>query len=116
MSENPGLNPLIWDSQYTFPDLSDNLREGLREIKDPELGYDIIQLGLIRNVTITENNAVLKMILTTPFCPYGPEMLEQTRLKAEEVLQRQTHMDLSFDPWDFSMMEDGAPPEWGLYG
>jgi len=116
MSENPGLNPLIWDSQSTFPDLSDNLREALREIKDPELGYDIIQLGLIRNVTITENNAVLKMILTTPFCPYGPEMLEQTRLKAEDVLQRETHMDLSFDPWDFSMMEDGAPPEWGLYG
>ena len=116
MTENPGMNPLIWDSQSNFPDLSDNLREALREIKDPELGYDIIQLGLIRNVTITENNAVLKMILTTPFCPYGPEMLEQTRLKAEEVLQRETHMDLSFDPWDFSMMEDGAPPEWGLYG
>ncbi len=116
MSDNSFSQPLIWDGQTDYPDLCDNLREALREIKDPELGYDIIQLGLVRNVTITENNAMIKMILTTPFCPYGPEMLEQTRLKAEETLKRETHMDLSFDPWDFSMMEGGAPPEWGLYG
>jgi metal-sulfur cluster biosynthetic enzyme len=116
MSEEPAINRVIWDSQSEYPELSDRLRDALREIKDPELGYDIIQLGLVRNVNVNENNAILKMILTTPFCPYGPEMLEQTRLKAEEILQRETHMDLSFDPWDFSMMEDGAPPEWGLYG
>lgn len=116
MSEEPAPNRVNWDSEGTYPDLSDQLRDGLREVRDPELGYDIIQLGLIRNVTITEESAVLKMILTTPFCPYGPEMLEETRLKAEEILQRTTHMDLGFDQWDFSMMEDGTAPDWGLYG
>ena len=116
MSETDTSNRLIWDSEATHPDLSGLLRDGLREVHDPELGYDIIQLGLIRNVTISDESAVLKIILTTPFCPYGPEMLEQTRVKAEEILQRTTHMDLGFDPWDFSMMEDGTAPEWGMYG
>lgn len=116
MTENPTPNRVAWDAESEYPELSERLREALREVKDPELGYDIIQLGLVRDVTISEDNAVLRMILTTPFCPYGPELLEQTRLKAEEILQRETHMDLGFDPWDFSMMEDGAAPEWGLYG
>jgi metal-sulfur cluster biosynthetic enzyme len=115
MSVEPTPNRVNWDSEATYPELSDRLRDGLREVRDPELGYDIIQLGLIRNVTITEESAVLKMILTTPFCPYGLEMLEETRLKAEEILHRTTHMDLGFDPWDLSMMEDGTAPEWGLY-
>lgn len=116
MSDEPKPNRVAWDSEVSYPDLSDQLRDALREVKDPELGLDIIQLGLVRNVTISDENAVLKMLLTTPFCPYGPELLEQTRLKAEEILQRETHMDLSFEPWDFSMMEDGAAPDWGIYG
>jgi metal-sulfur cluster biosynthetic enzyme len=116
MSEQQSSNRVTWDSEVEYPDVSDRLRDGLRAIKDPELGLDIIQLGLVRNVTLTEENAVIKMVLTTPFCPYGPELLDQTRIKAEEHLNRPTHMDLSFDPWDFSMMEDGAMPDWGLYG
>jgi metal-sulfur cluster biosynthetic enzyme len=116
MSEQQSSNRVTWDSEVEYPDVSDRLRDGLRAIKDPELGLDIIQLGLVRNVTLTEENAVIKMVLTTPFCPYGPELLDQTRIKAEELLNRPTHMDLSFDPWDFSMMEDGAMPDWGLYG
>jgi metal-sulfur cluster biosynthetic enzyme len=117
MSEQlPSSNRVAWDSEIPYPDLSDRLRDGLRAVKDPELNLDIIQLGLVRNVIISEDNAVVKMLLTTPFCPYGPELLEQTRVKAEELLDRSVHMDLGFEPWDFSMMEDGAMPDWGLYG
>jgi metal-sulfur cluster biosynthetic enzyme len=115
MSETPGSNRAIWLSETTHPELSEKLKTGLEEIIDPEIGFNIIQLGLIRNVTIDENRAIVNMILTTPFCPYGPAMLESTRKKAEEVLERETSIDFGMEPWDFSMAEEGLMDDWGLY-
>ncbi len=107
-------NSPVWKAEKDFPDLCNALRAGLREVTDPELGWDIIQLGLIRDVIIEEDQASIKMILTTPYCPYGPAMLEKTRVKAEELLKRPTHIDFGLEPWDFSMMEDGVTPDWGM--
>jgi metal-sulfur cluster biosynthetic enzyme len=115
MEPQHGTNRPIWLSETTHPELSEKLKIGLSEIVDPEIGFNIIQLGLVRNVTIDDQRAIVKMILTTPFCPYGPSMLEQTRLKAEEVLERETSMDFAVDPWDFSMVEEGLMDDWGLY-
>ena len=44
-----------------------------------------------------------------------PPCWNQTRSKAEEVLQKETAIDLGMDPWDFSMMEEGLMDDWGLY-
>jgi metal-sulfur cluster biosynthetic enzyme len=115
MSEVPGSNRPIWLSETTHPELSEKLKKGLEEIVDPEIGFNIIQLGLVRNVTIEDTRAIINMILTTPFCPYGPAMLESTRSKAEEVLGLETSMDFGVEPWDFSMVEEGLMDDWGLY-
>lgn len=111
----PGTNCPTWQAELTFPDLCELLRQGLQEVTDPELGLSVIQLGLIRDVKIEEDHAIVSMILTTPFCPYGPAMLETTRQKAEDILQRSTSIDFGMDPWDFSMMEEGLGEEWGLF-
>ncbi|MGB8251889.1 MAG: hypothetical protein WCF08_01630 [Anaerolineaceae bacterium] len=42
-------------------------------------------------------------------------MLESARIQAETALGKTTRIDFSLDPWDFSMMEDGATTNWGLY-
>lgn len=115
MSDNPNLNRPEWAIDATHPEMVEPLTEALREIVDSEINLNIIQLGLIRNVTVQDDSAVVKMLLTTPFCPYGPAMLESTRQKAEGVLNVTTHMDLSMDMWDFSMMEEGLADGWGLY-
>jgi metal-sulfur cluster biosynthetic enzyme len=115
MSETTGKNRPVWDIDSTHPELVEPVTESMREVIDPEIGLNIIQLGLIRNVTMSEGGAVVRMILTTPFCPYGPAMLESTRQKAEEALQVPTHMDLGMDMWDFTMMEEGLGDDWGLY-
>jgi len=115
MSEQQSSNRVTWDSEVEYPDVSDRLRDGLRAIKDPELGLDIIQLGLVRNVTLTEENAVIKMVLTTPFCPYGPAMVDMTRQKAQEGLNLPVVVEMGMDVWDFSMMEDPSSLDWGLY-
>jgi metal-sulfur cluster biosynthetic enzyme len=115
MSEQPGSNRPAWKSESTHPDLTERLKEKLTEVIDPEIGHNVLQLGLIRDVTITDEQTTVRMILTTPFCPYGPSMLESVRQKTEEALTRPASIDLGMEMWDFSMMEEGLGGEWGLY-
>jgi metal-sulfur cluster biosynthetic enzyme len=65
---NPVPNRPAWQAEASHPELCERLRNMLSEVIDPELGLNVNQLGLIRNVTITDENAIIKMILTTPFC------------------------------------------------
>ena len=106
---------VIWQADSTNPELTGKLRDNLREIVDPEIGLNVIELGLVRDVVVEDDFATLTMILTTPFCPYGPAMLETTREKAEAALGRPTRIDMGAEMWDFSMMEEGAGADWGLY-
>ena len=114
MSEK--LNIVHWTIHDTHPDIVEHVREKLAEVVDPEIGMTIIQLGLIRNVEIDGNVARLKMILTTPFCPYGPAMVDMTRQKAQEALKRPVTVEMGMDVWDFAMMEDPSAMDWGMYG
>jgi len=104
-----------WDVEDTHPDLVPTLEDGLCEILDPELGLNIIQLGLVRNIEVSEDQAVVTMILTTPFCPYGPSIMESTRKKAELILETTTSIRYGRETWDPSMMEEGLGDDWGLY-
>lgn len=110
----PKNNP-IWQIEATHPELVDSLKTSLRQVVDPEIGMEIIQLGLVRDVSIESEQASVTMILTTPFCPYGPAMLEMTRAKAEQALNLPTTIHMGMEMWDFSYMEEGLGGDWGLY-
>ncbi len=115
MSEEQAPNQIKWTIHDTNPELVDVVRTRLSEVVDPEIGMNIIQLGLIRDVEIENEIARLKMILTTPFCPYGPAMIEMTKAKAVEALNKPVTIEMGMDMWDFSMMEDPSALDWGLY-
>lgn len=115
MEGTPGTNRPEWDAEKTDPEIASKLKEGLRTVTDPELGLNIIQLGLIRNVKVDDGSVIIRMILTTPFCPYGPAMIDETRKKAEETLTMPVGIDLDLETWDFSMMEEGLGGDWGLF-
>ncbi len=110
------LNIVKWTLHDTHPQWVEPVREKLAEVVDPEIGMNIIQLGLVREITIEENTARLKMILTTPFCPYGPAIVDMTRQKAQEALKMPVTVEMGMEVWDFSMMEDPSAMDWGLYG
>lgn len=112
-SENQ--SKVVWQAESTHPELMDTFREKMREVIDPEIGLNIIELGLVRDVEIEDDSAKVTMILTTPFCPYGPAMLEMSRRKAEEGLGRPTIIDMGVEMWDLSMMEEGAAGDWGMF-
>ena len=113
--EEPVHSKPVWDIETSHPELVEPLRTELRTVIDPEIGLNVIELGLIRNVSISEGQAIISMIMTTPFCPYAPAMLEMTRKKGEDALNIPTSMSLGFEPWDPSMMEEGAAAGWGFF-
>ncbi len=104
-----------WIAETTHPALMEPLRENLRQVMDPEIGLNVIELGLVRDVLVADESAHVTMVMTTPFCPYAPALLEMSRQKAEEALQRPTTVEMSMEMWDPSMMEEGAGAEWGLF-
>jgi metal-sulfur cluster biosynthetic enzyme len=93
----------------------EGVHEALRTVVDPEIGMNIMELGLIRDVQISDDRAHLVMIMTTPFCPYAPQLLEQTRRTAQDFLGLPTTIEMGMQMWDPSMMEEGAASDWGLF-
>jgi len=91
------------------------IREALRTVVDPEIGMNVVSLGLIRNIEVQPDLVQITMILTTPFCPAGPYLLEQVRYVTEQVTGRPTKVTLSMEMWDPSMMEEDALAEWGMW-
>lgn len=65
----------------------DVVRESLRTVVDPELGVNIVDLGLIYGIEVKDNNVAIKMTLTSPACPLGA------------VIQAQSHTALKKLPW-----------------
>jgi metal-sulfur cluster biosynthetic enzyme len=108
-------NKPVWDIESTNPELVEPLTEELKKVMDPEIGLTILELGLVRTVAIIEGTAKLMMIMTTPFCPYGPALLETTRQQAELGLKLPTSVELSYEPWDPSMMDENARLDWGFF-
>lgn len=104
-----------WQAESTHPELIEPFMEKMREVIDPEIGLNIIELGLIRDLIIEDDAAEVKMILTTPFCPYAPAILETTRQKAETSLERSTTIEMGMEMWTPDMMEEGAGADWGLF-
>ena len=113
MSEE--IKEIQWTIHKTHPEMVKNARERLSEVIDPEIGMNIIQLGLVRDIEIENNIGHVKMILTTPFCPYGPAMIEMTKAKATEGLNMPVNIEMGMDMWDFSMMEDPSALDWVMY-
>ena len=107
----------IWEIESTHPKLTEPVEAALRQVVDPEIGLNVLELGLVRNVQIDEkeNKAMVTMIMTTPFCPYAPALLEMTRQKAAEALQRETSIQMGTEFWDLSYMEEGAGADWGIF-
>jgi metal-sulfur cluster biosynthetic enzyme len=76
------------------------LLDALRNVVDPEIGMNVVELALIKQVLLGESESEVKMILTTPFCPYAGSLIAQVREQAESVLDHPVRVTLLAERWD----------------
>jgi metal-sulfur cluster biosynthetic enzyme len=74
--------------------------DALREVVDPEIGMNVVELALIKQILLGEGESEIKMILTTPFCPYAGSMIQQVREQAESVVEHPVKVTLLAERWD----------------
>ena len=82
------------------------IRAALETVMDPEIGLSVIDLGLIREVLIQPGHTHIKMMLTTPFCPYAPQMMEDVKQASMSVVPQVCDVELLADPWSPELMPD----------
>lgn len=92
------------------PATEDLVLDLLGEVIDPELGVDIVNLGLVYGVEISATAVVVRMTLTTPGCPLGAYLDDEvTRCLAQLPGAPRVLVDLAWEPrWSPAMMTDEA--------
>ncbi len=92
--------------------------EAIKTVFDPEIPVNIYDLGLIYDISITqENEVVVLMTLTAPGCPEAgvlPGQVEQAIREIEGVTDAKVILTFS-PPWDKSLLSDEAKLELGLF-
>jgi metal-sulfur cluster biosynthetic enzyme len=74
--------------------------DALRAVVDPEIGMNVVELALIKQIILGEDSTEIKMILTTPFCPYAGSMIQQVKEQVETVVEHDVKVTLLAERWD----------------
>ena len=74
--------------------------DALRAVVDPEIGMNVVELALIKQIILGPETTEVKMILTTPFCPYAGSMIAQVKEQAESVVEHDVKVTLLAERWD----------------
>ncbi len=88
----------------------EDVTDVLRDVIDPELGLDFVELGLIYDVEIEDSTVRVTYTLTSPGCPIGPQVSEQIEefvMELDGVDQVQPTMTFS-PPWTPERMSEDA--------
>ena len=88
----------------------DEVMEVLRQVEDPELGMDIVDLGLLYEVEVADSTAKVTYSLTSMGCPAGPLIAQDIEGAVRQVEGIQdVELELTFDPpWTPDRMSDDA--------
>lgn len=97
----------------------DMVREALKEVYDPEIGVNIVDLGLVYDLDIKEDGLVdITMTLTTPMCPLSEYIESEVQNNLVGTVPGVTgaHVNLVWTPpWNPSMMSEDAKLELGFW-
>ena len=101
----------------------DKVREALKEVIDPELYVNIVDLGLVYVVEVGEENeegkheVKVEMTMTSPMCPAGPQLVAGTKAAAESLDEvTSCEVKVVMEPaWTPERMTDDARDHLGIF-
>ncbi len=82
------------------------IKTALEQVVDPEISLSIIELGLVREIDLSVEPHVVRMLLTTPFCPYAPQIIQQVKDAVTAVTGKATEVEILAEQWTPEMMPD----------
>lgn len=90
--------------------VQEDILTALAKVPDPELGIDVVSLGLIYAVTVEPKKVIITMTLTTPGCPLVPYFQEQLETHTRQASGiEEIEIRLTFDPpWHPDKMKPSA--------
>lgn len=106
-----------------MPLAEDTVREALKEVIDPELFVNIVDLGLIYDVTITPNeesgkeDVSIDMTMTSPACPAAPQLISNSNdavKKLDNVGEVNVNVVMQ-PPWSPDCMTEDARDQLGIF-
>lgn len=83
----------------------------LRDVMDPEIGMNVVDLGLVCDVAIDASSVRVTMIMTTPACPMGEMIADDARARLRDIARDGVDIDVelaSAPPWSPARMSDEA--------
>ncbi|MEO6798163.1 MAG: iron-sulfur cluster assembly protein [Candidatus Dormibacter sp.] len=110
------MNETTSTAEAPTADLRAQIVGQLETCKDPEIGLDIMSLGLVYELNIDQGNVLVKMTLTAIGCPWAQELFDEVKRKVEEVpgVTACTVELVYSPPWSADMMSDDAKMELGF--
>ncbi len=79
--------------------LKEQVQKALERVIDPELGVDIVTMGLIYAIDITDEKTIrILMTFTSPMCPQGEALQEEVRTTVQSLGFSDSTVDITFDP------------------
>lgn len=93
----------------------DQVYARLKTVMDPELYVNIVDLGLIYSVTVSQGHIKITMTLTTPGCPLAPEIDRLVREAIKPLGEYVIELDLVWEPaWSKDRMSEEARLQLGM--
>lgn len=98
------------------PSQSERVWAALRRVDDPELGINVVDLGLVYAVAVEGKRVDVRMTMTSPACPLGPYITEQARqaILAELPELESIEIELVWEPpWHPGLMAEHVAGAFG---
>ena len=96
----------------------ETVKEALTGVNDPEIGMNIVDLGLVYDIVIDgEDNVKVEMTLTSPGCPLGEVITQQIDAAVRAAGAKSTEVEIVWSPpWTPEMMSEEAKERmgWGI--
>ncbi len=101
--------------QTALPDEA-AVRAALRQVIDPEVGVNIVDLGLIYEIDSRPERCLVEMTMTSPACPLGAMIVDEVKAALAPLLPASCPADVRLvwdPPWDPSMMSEDSRQHFG---